>query len=52
VPLVEAVAVHVVAPHLDANKVFTPNESQVHAAKVTYDELLRWANALAPLRAA
>ncbi|KAA5599551.1 NADPH-dependent FMN reductase [Blastochloris sulfoviridis] len=52
VPLVEAVVVPLVGQQIDANKVFTPNDIQKDAAKGLLDELLRWTNALKPLRAA
>jgi NAD(P)H-dependent FMN reductase len=50
VPLVEAVVIPLVGQQLDETKAFKPNDVQSSAAKVLLDELLRWAEALKPLR--
>jgi NAD(P)H-dependent FMN reductase len=50
VPLVEAVVVQMVAQQLDEDKQFKPSEVHVSSAKTMLDELLRWAEALKPLR--
>ncbi len=50
VPLVEAVSIPMAAKQLNENGQFTPNDSQVTAATTMLDELLRWAEALKPLR--
>lgn len=52
VPLVEAVAIQAVAQQLDENKEFRPSEVHVTSARPMLDELLRWAEALKPLRGA
>lgn len=51
VPLPEAVAIQMVAQHLDANKAFTPTELHTKLANTMLNELVRWAEALKPLRA-
>jgi NAD(P)H-dependent FMN reductase len=51
VPLVEAVPIPFVGQHLDGNTgVFQPTENHQKAAGEMLDELLRWAEALKPLR--
>jgi NAD(P)H-dependent FMN reductase len=50
VPLVEAVAIPFVSNHLADGK-FKANDIHEKAAQALLDELLRWTNALAPLRA-
>jgi NAD(P)H-dependent FMN reductase len=50
-PMFETVAIPFFAQHIDAKSgVFDPGEVQTKALGVMLDELLRWANALAPLR--
>ncbi|ALK10369.1 NADPH-dependent FMN reductase [Blastochloris viridis] len=51
VPVVEAVVVPMAWQQLGTDQVFTPNDIQNDAAKTLLDELLRWAEALKPLRA-
>lgn len=52
VPLVESVAVHEVAAHIDAaTGAFTPGAKHPAAARAMLDELHRWAGALRTLRA-
>ena len=52
VPLPEAVSIPFYAQHLDKESgVFDPGEVQARAAEVMLTELLRWAEALKPLRA-
>jgi NAD(P)H-dependent FMN reductase len=50
VPLPEAVNIPMVTQHLEGG-VFRGNESHEKAAVVMLDELLRWADVLAPMRA-
>lgn len=51
-PMFEAVAIPFFAQHIDkASGTFDPGEVQGKAAVVMLDELLRWAEALAPMRA-
>jgi NAD(P)H-dependent FMN reductase len=50
VPLPEAVTITFVAKHIDAEKKFTPEESQQKALTTMLDELLRWTKALQTLR--
>jgi NAD(P)H-dependent FMN reductase len=51
VPLTEAVSIPFYAQHLDKESgVFDPGEVQARAAEVMLAELLRWAEALKPLR--
>ena len=50
VPLVEAVMIPMVAQHLDESRQFKPGEAHLNAAKAMLDELLRWAEALKPMR--
>jgi NAD(P)H-dependent FMN reductase len=52
VPLPEAVSITMYAQHLDENAVFHGTPAHEKAAVVMLDELIRWAEALAPLRAA
>ena len=49
-PVPEAVAVPHFAQHFDEAGAFAGTESMAKAARMMLDELLRWANALAPLR--
>ena len=51
VPLVEAVVIPMVAQQLDENKQLRPSDVHVNSAKTMLDELLRWAEALKPMRA-
>src|SRR3954454_328992 len=51
VPLVEAVAIQMAAQQLDENKQFKPDEVHINSAKAMLNELLRWAEALKPMRA-
>lgn len=51
VPLVEAVMIQAVAQQLDENKQFKPGDIHTSSANAMLDELLRWAEALKPLRA-
>lgn len=50
VPIFEAVVIPWFSKQIDENKVFTPNDIQRDAAKQMLDELLRFAEALKPLR--
>lgn len=51
-PIPEAVAIPFFANHIDKETgTFDPGEVQVKASRVMLDELLRWTNALKPLRA-
>ncbi len=50
-PLPDGVAIHFVTQHLDANRAFTATDQHQHSAKALLDELARWTDALAPLRA-
>ena len=50
VPLVEAVVIPMVAQQLDDNKQFQPADIHMTSANAMLDELLRWAEALKPLR--
>lgn len=51
VPIVEAVAVHMVAQHYDeTTATFTPTEGHAKKAVAMLDELHRWAVALKPMR--
>jgi NAD(P)H-dependent FMN reductase len=50
-PMVEGVAVPMVGQHLDESGVFTANDLIDHSAQQMLDELLKWTQALAPLRA-
>jgi NAD(P)H-dependent FMN reductase len=50
VPLVEAVVIQTVAQQLDENGQFRPGDVHARSAKAMLDELLRWAEALKPLR--
>jgi NAD(P)H-dependent FMN reductase len=50
VPLVEAVAIPFFSQHMDDTGIFVPNELQTKSATDMLDELLRWAEALKPLR--
>jgi NAD(P)H-dependent FMN reductase len=50
VPIVEAVVIQMVPQHLDENKVFKPKDVHTSSATAVLDELLRWAEALKPLR--
>jgi NAD(P)H-dependent FMN reductase len=52
VPLVEAVVVQMVAKQLDENKQFKPSDVHTSSAKTMLDELLRWTEALRPMRGA
>jgi NAD(P)H-dependent FMN reductase len=49
VPINEAVTIQMVAQHV-ADGVFTPQEPHTVSAKAMFDELLRWTEALRPLR--
>ncbi|MDY7232430.1 NADPH-dependent FMN reductase [Hyalangium rubrum] len=49
-PIPEQVAIQMYAQYLDANKNFTPSEHHTKAATTLLNELLRWAEALKPLR--
>jgi len=51
VPLVEAVMIQAVAQQLDEDKQFRPSDVHTSSAKTMLDELLRWAEALKPMRA-
>lgn len=51
VPLVEAVVIQMAAQQLDGNKQFKPGDVHISSANAMLDELLRWAEALKPLRA-
>jgi NAD(P)H-dependent FMN reductase len=50
VPLVEGVMIPTVARHLDENRQFKPEAIHVQSAFTMLDELLRWAEALKPMR--
>ncbi len=50
-PMVEAVNIPFFAQHLDAEKGFTPTEVHEKMATDLLNELLRWAEALKPMRA-
>ncbi|MEP7000802.1 MAG: NADPH-dependent FMN reductase [bacterium] len=51
-PMFEAVSIPFFAQHIDKETgIFSPGEVQGKAAVVMLDELLRWANALKPMRA-
>lgn len=50
VPLVEAVVIPMVAQQLGENKQFKPSDAHASSAKAMLDELLRWAEALKPMR--
>jgi NAD(P)H-dependent FMN reductase len=50
-PIPESVNVHYVAKAIDEKGAFTPNEQALGTAGTMLDELLRWAQALKPLRA-
>ena len=52
VPIIEAVSIPMVAKQLNEAGQFTPNEAQTDAANAMLNELLRWAEALKPLRQA
>lgn len=51
VPIVDAVVIQMVAQQLDENRRFKPGEAHVKSANAMLDELLRWAEALKPMRA-
>jgi len=51
VPILESVTIPNFAQQIGADKRFTPNQLQIDSAKALLDELLRWTNALLPLRA-
>ena len=51
VPIVEGVIIPMVAQQLDEARRFKPTESHLNSAKAMLDELLRWAEALKPMRA-
>ena len=51
VPIVEGVIIPMVAQQLDEARRFKPTESHLNSAKAMLGELLRWAEALKPLRA-
>ena len=50
VPVVEGVIIPMVAQQLDEDKRFKPTEIHLSSAKAMLDELLRWAEALKPMR--
>jgi NAD(P)H-dependent FMN reductase len=50
VPLVEAVAIQTVTQQLDEDKELRPSDVHTSSARTMLDELLRWAEALKPLR--
>lgn len=50
VPIVEAVHITYISRHVTDGR-FTPEEAQEKSVKTMLDELLRWTNAMAPLRA-
>lgn len=50
VPIVEAVAIPMVAQQLDEDKRFKPTDMHTNSAKAMLDELQRWAEALKPMR--
>ena len=49
-PVTDAVNIPFVAQHLDEDKRFKPNEIMEQSATVMLDEMLRWTEALRPLR--
>jgi NAD(P)H-dependent FMN reductase len=49
-PIVEAVTIPFIAKQVQDGR-FTPAEAQEKAVRVVFDELLRWTNAMRPLRA-
>jgi NAD(P)H-dependent FMN reductase len=51
VPMVEGVAIPFFAQHVKPDSGFQPPDTQRDAARVMLDELARWADALAPMRA-
>jgi NAD(P)H-dependent FMN reductase len=51
VPITEGVTIPMVAKQLDADKSFLPNALHTTSAQAMLDELLRWAEALKPMRA-
>jgi NAD(P)H-dependent FMN reductase len=51
VPMVEAVSIPMVREFIDEDGRLKPNEIMESAATVMFDELLRWTEALRPLRA-
>jgi len=51
VPIVEQVTIPFVAQQLGEDKAFKPSDVHVSSATAMLDELLRWAEALKPLRA-
>lgn len=50
VPIVEGVIIPMVAQQLDEEKRFRPTEIHQNSARAMLDELLRWAEALKPMR--
>ena len=50
VPIVEAVMIPMVTKHLDENRQFRPEDVHTSSALTMLDELLRWAEALKPMR--
>ena len=50
VPLVEAVSIPFFSKHIDDTGLFVPNEIHQKSATDMLDELLRWAEALKPMR--
>lgn len=51
VPILEAVVIQMVAQQLDQGRQFKPADVHTSSARAMLDELLRWAEALRPLRA-
>lgn len=51
VPILEAVVIQMVAQQLDQSRQFKPADVHTSSARAMLDELLRWAEALRPLRA-
>ncbi|HEY9279063.1 MAG TPA: NAD(P)H-dependent oxidoreductase [Eoetvoesiella sp.] len=49
-PMVEGVAIPMVATLLDENNIFKPNDLILNASNTMADELYRWAQALKPMR--
>lgn len=49
-PMVEAVTIQFVAKHIDETRRFVPLEAHIKSANEMLVELLRWADALKPLR--
>ena len=49
-PVTDAVNIPFVAQHLDEDKRFKPNEIMEQSATIMLDEVLRWTEALRPLR--